>query len=180
MELQASRTRTRVESDGEPVPLLEQDRTRWDWMLVGRGQRALERAYSTGGSFGPYSLQAAFAACHSRAWTAEDTDWERIAALYDGLAQVSPSPVVDLNRAVAVGMAFGPEAALELLGDAELLESLAGYALLPAARGNMLERLGRGVEARTEFERAAELSANQRQAAFLRRRAEAADDRASR
>ena len=173
MELQASRTRTRIGADGEPIPLLEQDRARWDWLLVGRGQRALERAYATGGAFGPYALQAAIAACHSRARVAEDTDWERIAALYDGLAQVSPSPVVELNRAVAVGMAFGPEAALRLLDDEEMDEALAGYALLPAARADMLARLGRGQEARAEFERAAELSANQRQARFLRRRAAA-------
>ena len=173
MELQASRTRTRIGADGEPIPLLEQDRARWDWLLVGRGQRALERAYATGGAFGPYALQAAIAACHSRARVAEDTDWERIAALYDGLAQVSPSPVVELNRAVAVGMAFGPEAALRLLDDEEMDEALAGYALLPAARADMLARLGRGQEARAEFERAAELSANQRQAQFLRRRAAA-------
>jgi RNA polymerase sigma factor (sigma-70 family) len=173
MEVQASRSRTRVAADGEPIPLLEQDRARWDWMLVGRGQRALERAYATGGAFGPYALQAAIAACHSRARVAEDTDWERIAALYDGLAQVSPSPVVELNRAVAVGMAFGPGAALPLLEDEEMRAALAGYALLPAARGDMLARLGRGEEARAEFERAAELSANQRQAGFLRRRAAA-------
>ncbi len=158
IELQASRTRTRVDPAGEPVPLLEQDRARWDWMLIGRGQRALERAYATGGSFGPYALQAAIAACHSRARDAADTDWVRIAALYDGLARVSPSPVVGLNRAVAVGMAFGPGAALELLGDEELGAALAGYPLLPAARGEMLERLGRDAEARTQFERAAELT----------------------
>jgi len=171
IELQASRTRARVDPAGEPVPLLEQDRARWDWMLIGRGQRALERAYATGGSFGPYALQAAIAACHSRARDAADTDWVRIAALYDGLAQVSPSPVVGLNRAVAVGMAFGPGAALELLGDEEMGAALAGYPLLPAARGEMLERLGRDAEARTQFERAAELTANERQARFLRRRA---------
>lgn len=173
MELQASRTHTRVDAAGDPVPLLEQERARWDWMLVGRGQRALERAYATGGSFGPYALQAAIAACHSRARVATETDWERIAALYDGLAQVSPSPVVDLNRAVAVGMALGPAAALELLGDEGMREALSGYALLPAARGDMLERLGRGEEARAEFARAAELSSNERQARFLRGRAAA-------
>lgn len=173
MELQASRTRARVSAGGEPVPLLEQDRARWDWMLIGRGRRALARAYATGGSFGPYALQAAIAACHSRARVPEETDWEWIAALYDGLAVVAPSPVVDLNRAVAFGMAFGPEVALRMLDDGALAEALAGYPLLAAARGDMLERAGRGGEAAVELERAAELSENDRQSAFLRRRAAA-------
>ncbi|MFN8113278.1 MAG: sigma-70 family RNA polymerase sigma factor [Solirubrobacterales bacterium] len=173
MELQASRTRTRVDAAGDPVPLLEQDRARWDWMLVERGNRALGRAYATGGSFGPYALQAAIAACHGRARIPGDTDWEWIAALYDGLAEIAPSPVVELNRAIAFGMAFGPDVALTMLGDASLQRALASYPLLPAARGDMLERAGRRVDAAAEFERAAELSGNARQAAFLRRRAAA-------
>ena len=115
MELQASRSRARTGPSGEPVLLLDQDRSRWDWMLVGRGLAALERAQTMGGALGPYALQAAIAACHARARVADDTDWERIVALYDGLAQLMPSPVVELNRAVAIGMAFGPEAALELV-----------------------------------------------------------------
>lgn len=156
------------------MPLLEQERARWDWMLVGRGRRALARAYATGGSFGPYALQAAIAACHSRARTPEETDWEWIAALYDGLAEVAPSPVVGLNRAVAFGMAFGPDVALRILDDEVLQAALADYALLPAARADMLMRAGRGDEAAAQFERAAELSANDRQSAFLRRRAAAA------
>ena len=117
MELQASRTRARVGPDGEPVLLLDQDRSRWDWMLIGRGLAALERAYATGGAVGTYTLQAAIAACHARARTPEDTDWVSIVAIYDGLAQVAPSPVVELNRAVAVGMAFGPAQALRLVDE---------------------------------------------------------------
>ena len=173
MELQASRTRSRVDADGAPVLLLDQDRSTWDWLLVRRGLAALERAYETGGSFGPYALQAAIAACHSRARRPEDTDWERITALYDGLAQVSPSPVVELNRAVATGMAEGPERALELIEAAALEEQLAGYALLPAARADALERLGRHAEARMAFEEAAALSENERQRELLLRRAAA-------
>ncbi|MCO5327717.1 MAG: RNA polymerase sigma factor [Solirubrobacterales bacterium] len=171
MELQASRTRARLDAAGDPVLLLEQDRSRWSWLLVGRGLRSLDRAYSTGGSFGPYALQAAIAACHSRARRPEDTDWERIAALYDGLAEISPSPVVELNRAVATGMAEGPERTLEMIDAAGLDHSLDGYALLPAARGDALERLDRGTEARAEFERAAALSGNERQRDLLLRRA---------
>ena len=167
MELQASRSRARVGPSGEPVLLLDQDRSRWDWMLVGRGLAALERAYGAGGALGPYTLQAAIAACHARARVAEDTDWERIVALYDGLAQLMPSPVVELNRAVAIGMAFGPEPALELVDDLTTEPALRGYHLLPAVRGDLLAKLGRDEEARAEFERAASLTQNTRERALL-------------
>ncbi len=167
MELQASRARARVGPDGEPVLLLDQDRSRWDWMLVGRGLAALERAYATGGAFGAYTLQAAIAACHSRARSAEDTDWVRIVALYDGLAQVAPSPVVELNRAVAVGMAFGPAQALRLVDDLADEPALTGYHLLPTARGDLLEKLGRHADARAEFERALTLTQNTRERSVL-------------
>jgi RNA polymerase sigma-70 factor, ECF subfamily len=171
MELQASRSRARIGPSGEPVLLLDQDRSRWDWLLVGRGLVALERAYETGGPLGPYTLQAAIAACHARARVPEDTDWERIVALYDGLAQLQPSPVVELNRAVAVGMAFGPRAALEIV-DALLEEpALDGYELLPAVRGDLLDKLGRTEEAAAEFKRAALLTANTRRRAALLERA---------
>jgi RNA polymerase sigma-70 factor (ECF subfamily) len=173
MELQASRTRARIAPSGEQVLLLDQDRTRWDWLLVGRGLAALERAYATGGPIGPYTLQAGIAACHARARVAEDTDWERIVALYDGLAQLMPSPVVELNRAVAVGMAQGPEAALEIVEALREEPALDGYHLLPTARGDLLEKLGRLDEARAEFERAAVLTANSRQQAALLERAAA-------
>jgi RNA polymerase sigma-70 factor (ECF subfamily) len=167
MELQASRSRARVGPSGEPVLLLDQDRSRWDWMLVGRGLAALERAYGAGGALGPYTLQAAIAACHARARVAEDTDWERIVALYDGLAQLMPSPVVELNRAVAIGMAFGPEPALELVDDLTTEPALRGYHLLPAVRGDLLAKLGRDQEAQAEFERAASLTQNTRERALL-------------
>jgi RNA polymerase sigma-70 factor (ECF subfamily) len=167
MELQASRSRARVGPSGEPVLLLDQDRSRWDWMLVGRGLAALERAYGAGGALGPYTLQAAIAACHARARVAEDTDWERIVALYDGLAQLMPSPVVELNRAVAIGMAFGPEAALELVDELTTAPALRGYHLLPAVRGDLLAKLGRDREAQAEFERAASLTENTRERALL-------------
>jgi predicted RNA polymerase sigma factor len=167
MELQASRTRTRIGPAGEPIPLLEQDRSRWDWMLVGRGLAALDRAQDTRGALGPYSLQAAIAACHARARVAEDTDWERIVALYDALAQVTPSPIVELNRAVAVGMAFGPEAGLELVDAIAGEPALRDYHLLPAARGDLLVKLGRSAEARAEFERAAALTQHVRERAVL-------------
>ena len=171
MELQASRTRARIGPSGEPVLLLDQDRARWDWLLVGRGLAALERAYATGGPIGPYTLQAGVAACHARARAPEETEWERIVALYDGLAQLTGSPVVELNRAVAVGMAFGPQAALEIID--RLLEepALDSYHLLPSVRGDLLEKLGRLDEARAEFERAALLTANSRQRAALLERA---------
>jgi RNA polymerase sigma-70 factor, ECF subfamily len=173
MELQASRTRARISRSGEQVLLLDQDRSRWDWLLVGRGLAALERAYATGGPIGAYTLQAGIAACHARARTPEDTDWERIVALYDGLAQLMPSPVVELNRAVAVGMAFGPRAALEIVEALRDEPALDGYHLLPAARGDLLEKLGRLDEARLEFERAALMTANSRQRAALLERAAA-------
>jgi RNA polymerase sigma-70 factor, ECF subfamily len=167
MELQASRLRARTGPSGEPVLLLDQDRARWDWLLVRRGLAALERAQSTGGAIGPYTLQAAIAACHARAPVAEDTDWERIVALYDALAQVAPSPVVELNRAVAVGMAFGPEAALELVDALDAEAALRDYHLLPTVRGDLLSKLGRDEEARVEFGRAASLTQNSREQAVL-------------
>ena len=167
MELQASRSRARTSPSGEPVLLLDQDRARWDWMLVGRGLAALDRALESGGALGPYTLQAAIAACHARARVAADTDWEQIVALYDALAQVAPSPVVELNRAVAVGMAFGPEPALRLVDELVDEPSLSGYHLLPTVRGDLLERLGRADEARAEFQRAAALAQNARERAVL-------------
>jgi RNA polymerase sigma factor (sigma-70 family) len=160
IELQASRTRARIGPGGAPVRLLDQDRSRWDWMLVQRGLAALERAYTTGSALGPYTLQAAIAACHARARAAEDTDWERIVALYDGLAQLMPSPVVELNRAVAIGMASGPAAALELVDVIGEQPALREYYLLPTVRGDLLEKLGRNAEASREFQRAAALTSN--------------------
>ncbi|MFL5850222.1 MAG: RNA polymerase sigma factor [Solirubrobacteraceae bacterium] len=173
MELQASRTRARIGPSGEPVLLLDQDRARWDWLLVGRGLTALERAYATGGPVGPYTLQAGIAACHARARAPEDTDWERIVALYDGLAELTPSPVVELNRAVAVGMAFGPRAALEIVDRLREEPALDGYHLLPSVRADLLEKLGRLDEARAEYERGARLTSNARQRAALLGRAAA-------
>ena len=173
MELQASRTRARISPSGDQVLLCDQDRTRWDWVLVGRGLAALERAYATGGPLGPYTLQAGIAACHARARVPEATDWERIAALYDGLAQLMPSPVVELNRAVAIGMAFGPQAAIDIVNALRAERALDRYHLLPSVRGDLLEKLGRRDEARAEFERAALLTANSRQRAALLGRAEA-------
>jgi predicted RNA polymerase sigma factor len=167
MELQASRLRARIGPSGEAVRLLDQDRSRWDWLLVGRGLAALDRAQSAGGALGPYTLQAAIAACHARARVAEDTDWERIVALYDGLAQLMPSPVVELNRAVAVGMAFGPKAALELVDALTSEPALRAYHLLPAVRGDLLAKLGCDDEARLEFDRAASLTQNARERAVL-------------
>jgi RNA polymerase sigma factor (sigma-70 family) len=171
MELHASRLRARVGPSGEPVLRLEQDRSRWDRMLVSRGLAALERAERLGGAMGPYALQAAIAACHARAAVADETDWPRIAALYDALAQLAPSPVVELNRAVAVGMAFGPEAGLELVDALVAEPSLKTYHLLPAVRGDLLKKLGRSEEARVEFERAASLTENARERELLQRRA---------
>ena len=167
MELQASRLRARTGPSGEPVLLLDQDRSRWDWLLVRRGLAALERAHSRGRAIGPYTLQAEIAACHARARVAEDTDWESIVALYDGLAQIAPSPVVELNRAVAIGMAFGPEAALELVDALDSEPALRDYHLLPTVRGDILSKLGRKEEARLEFERAAALTRNYRERAVL-------------
>jgi RNA polymerase sigma factor (sigma-70 family) len=172
LEIQASRTRARTSPGGEPVLLLEQDRGRWDLLLIGRGLRALERAEQARGPLGPYGLQAAIAACHARARGAEETDWVRIAALYDALAQLTPSPIVELNRAVALGMAFGPEAGLELLDQIADEPSLGDYHLLPSVRGDLLAKLGRRAEAAAEFERAASLTENARERELLLRRAE--------
>jgi RNA polymerase sigma factor (sigma-70 family) len=173
MEIQASRARARVERDGSPVLLLDQDRSRWDWMLVGRGLRALDQAegLSSGAGLGPYTLQAAIAACHARARVVEDTDWMRMVALYDGLAALTGSPVVELNRAVAVAMAFGPEAGLELVDGLVSAESLPGYHLLPAVRGDLLVKLGRTDEASAEFSRAADMTQNSRERTLLLARA---------
>jgi RNA polymerase sigma factor (sigma-70 family) len=171
MEIQASRLRARVDPSGKPVPLLEQDRGRWDHVLIRRGLAALERAEQLGGALGPYALQAAIAACHARAHTSDETDWERIAALYDALAELAPSPVVELNRAVALAMAFGPAAGLELVDQLTAEPSLKAYHLLPAVRGDLLAKLGRAEEARAEFERAAALTNNARERARLLERA---------
>jgi len=171
MEIQASRSGARTGPSGEPVLLLEQDRARWDQLLIRRGLAALERAEQLGGSLGPYGLQAAIAACHARARTPEDTNWARIAALYDALAQLAPSPVVELNRAVALSMTFGPAAGLELVDELNEEASLAGYHLLPSVRGDLLAKLSRFSEARTEFERAAALTRNARERELLLERA---------
>ena len=171
MEIQASRLGARVGPAGEPVLLLDQDRSRWDRLLIRRGLAALERAERLGGAMGPYALQAAIAACHARATTAAETDWPRIVALYDAVAQLAPSPVVELNRAVAVGMAFGPAAGLDLVDALVPEPSLKAYHLLPAVRGDLLRKLGRPEEARAEFERAASLTENVRERELLQRRA---------
>ena len=171
MEFQASRLRARVGPSGEPILLMDQDRSRWDWLLIHRGLEALDRAMALGGSLGPYALQAAIAACHATARTPEETDWARIAALYDALAQIAPSPVVELNRAVALSRAFGPEAGLDAVDALIEDDALKGYHLLPAARGDLLFQLGRLDEARTEFERAAELTKNERERALMLERA---------
>jgi predicted RNA polymerase sigma factor len=170
MEIQASRLRARIGPSGEPVLLMEQNRGVWDRLLIRRGLAALGRAEALSGTLGPYTIQAAIAACHARARTPEETDWERIAALYDGLAELTPSPVVELNRAVAVAMAFGPWAALEIVDSLVDEPSLRSYHLLPTVRGDLLARLGRTEEARAEFERAAALTANERQRQLLRAR----------
>jgi RNA polymerase sigma factor (sigma-70 family) len=171
MELQASRAAARVDAAGRPVLLLDQDRARWDHLLIRRGLAALERAAKLGGSLGPYALQAAIAACHARAAEPAQTDWQRIAAIYDALAQVSPSPVVELNRAVAVGMAFGPAAGLEIIDKLQGDKSLRNYQWLPSVRGDLLAKLGRHDEARAEFRRAAELAGNARERELLLARA---------
>jgi predicted RNA polymerase sigma factor len=171
MEIHASRLRARVGPSGEPVLLLDQDRARWDRLLVGLGLTALERAERLGGGMGPYALQAAIAACHARAATAAETDWPRMVALYDALAEIAPSPVVELNRAVAVGMAFGPVAGLDLVDALVAEPSLEAYHLLPAVRGDLLRKLGRFEQAGAEFERAASLTQNVRERELLRRRA---------
>jgi len=171
MEIQASRLGARVGPSGEPVLLLDQDRARWDRLLVRRGLAALERAKRLEGALGPYALQAAIAACHARATTAAETDWPRIVALYDAVVQLAPSPVVELNRAVAVGMAFGPAAGLDLVDALVAEPSLKSYHLLPAVRGDLLRKLGRSEEARAEFERGASLTENVRERELLQRRA---------
>jgi RNA polymerase sigma factor (sigma-70 family) len=173
MEIQASRSAARVGPSGEPVLLLDQDRGRWDQLLIRRGLAALERAEALGGALGPYALQAAIAACHARARTPTETDWARIVALYDALAQLAPSPVVELNRAVAMSMAFGPAAGLELVDALTSEPSLKGYHLLPSVRGDLLARLGRFDEARAQFERAASLTRNRRERELLLQRAAA-------
>jgi len=181
MEIQASRAGARIGPSGEPVLLLDQDRARWDHVLVHRGLAALDRADSLGGrsqgapagARGPYALQAAIAACHARARTAAETDWARIAALYDALSQLAPSPVVELNRAVAVAMAFGPAAGLEIVETLTAEPSLKGYHLLPAVRGDLLAKLGRREEAQKEFARAASLTRNARERELLQDRARA-------
>jgi predicted RNA polymerase sigma factor len=173
MEIQASRLAARMNADGEPVLLGDQDRTRWDRVLIGRGLAALRRAEESGAALGPYALQASIAACHARAATVEGTDWARIAALYEALAEISPSPVVELNRAVAVSRAYGPDAGLELVEALADVPALRGYHLLPTVRGDLLEQLGRRDEARAEFERAASLTRNEQERRVLLERAAA-------
>jgi RNA polymerase sigma factor (sigma-70 family) len=162
MEIQASRSRARVDPSGDPVLLLDQDRARWDQLLIRRGLAALERAEELSGTLGPYTLQAAIAACHARARSGDETDWDRIVALYDALAELTQSPVVELNRAMAIAMASGPEAGLEIVDELVARGALDGYHLLPAVRGELLEKLGRLDEARTEFELAASMARNAR------------------
>jgi RNA polymerase sigma-70 factor (ECF subfamily) len=171
MEIQASRAKARVGASGEPILLLEQNRGQWDQLLIRRGLAALDRSEKLGGMRGPYALQAAIAACHARATTAEETDWARIVELYEALAQLTPSPVVELNRAVAVAMAFGPAAGLEIVDRLTAEPTLRGYHLLPSVRGEFLRKLGRVDEARTEFERAASLTQNVRERELLLNRA---------
>lgn len=173
MEIQASRSRARVSASGEPILLPDQDRAQWDQLLIRRGLSALERASRLGGERGPYVIQAAIAACHARAVTPEDTDWGRIVALYGSLAQLAPSPIVELNRAVAVAMASGPEAGLELVDSLVSEPSLKAYHLLPSVRGDLLAKLGRLTEAGREFERAAALTRNTRERNLLLERARA-------
>ena len=173
MEIQASRVRARVGPGGEPVLLLDQERSRWDYVLIRRGLDALARAEALGGAAGPYAMQAAIAACHARARSGDETEWERIASLYDTLARLTPSPVIELNRAVAVSFARGPVAALEIVDALRSEPSLERYHLLPSVRGDLLAKLGREGEARAELERAASLTRNARERALLRARAAA-------
>jgi len=177
MEIQASRMGARVDTAGDPILLLDQNRALWNQIFIRRGLAELERAEETGGDLGPYALQAAIAACHARATTAAETDWSRIAALYDALAQLAPSPVVELNRAVAISMAFGPAAGLELTEALTGEPALEGYHLLPSVRGDLLAKLGRFEEARVEFERAASLTRNERERKLLLERAAGYADR---
>jgi RNA polymerase sigma-70 factor (ECF subfamily) len=174
MEIQASRLPARVGAGGEPILLLDQNRARWDRLLIRRGFAALARAETLGGALGPFALQASIAACHARALDPADTDWARIAALYDALAQLTPSPVVELNRAVAVSMAFGPQAGLAIVDAIAGDRALAGYHLLPSVRGDLLQRMGRDGEAAAEFRRAAAMTRNERERALLLARASAA------
>jgi predicted RNA polymerase sigma factor len=171
MEIQASRSAARVGADGAPVLLLDQDRSRWDQLLIRRGLAALDRSEKLGGARGPYTLQAAIAACHARARAAYQTDWPRIAALYEALSRTMPSPVVELNRAVAISMAFGPEAGLTIVDALVDEPSLKKYHLLPSVRGDLLAKLGRRDEARVEFQRAASLTRNTRERELLMSRA---------
>jgi RNA polymerase sigma factor (sigma-70 family) len=173
MEIQASRSKARVGPAGEPILLLDQDRGKWDHLLIGRGLAALERAERLGVTRGPYALQAAIAACHARARMPEETDWSRIAALYDALVELTPSPVVALNRAVAIGMAYGPAAGLALVDELVDEPALKAYHLLPSVRGDLLAKLGRFSEARVEFERAAALAGNARDRTLMLERAAA-------
>ena len=174
LEIQASRIPARTDSAGAPVLLLEQDRAHWDRLLINRGLAALQKALDAGGERGPYVLQASIAACHARAFRPEETDWQRIVELYDVLAEVMPSPIVELNRAVALSMAFGPQAGLDLVDQLAAEPALRGYHLLPSVRGDLLRKLGRTDEARAEFERAAELTANERERQLSAERARAA------
>jgi RNA polymerase sigma-70 factor (ECF subfamily) len=179
LEIQASRVRARTGPSGEPVLLLDQDRRRWDRLLINRGLAALARAEELGGARGPYALQAAIAACHARAFRPADTDWARITELYAVLAGVMPSPVIELNRAVAVSMAFGPQAGLDMVDELVAEPALRGYHLLPSVRGDLLMKLGRPDEARAEFERAAELTRNEQERELSAERARAAGEAAS-
>lgn len=174
MELQAARAGSRVDASGKPVLLLEQDRSRWDRLLIRRGLVALEHAEQSGGALGSYALQASIAACHARARTADETDWPRIVAIYDALAEITPSPIVELNRAVAVSMAFGPAAALEIVDRLAANPQLKNYQWLPSVRGDLLEKLHRYDEARVEFERAAEMAQNSQERELLLARARGA------
>ena len=177
MEMQASRAKARVSASGEPILLLDQDRGQWDRLLIQRGLAELERAEKLGGMRGPYAIQAAIAACHARAGTGVETDWARIAALYSELGEVAPSPVVELNRAVAVGMAWGPAAGLELVNPLASDPAMQNYHLLPSVRGDLLKKLGRMEEARAEFERAASITRNARERNLLLERARSCGDR---
>ena len=180
MEIQASRLKARVGPDGEPMLLLDQDRARWDQLLIRRGLAALVRAEALGGpagALGPYVLQASIAACHARARTAEETDWARIVGFYEALAELTPSPVIELNRAVALGMLLGPAAGLQVVDALAAEPALKTYHLLPSVRGDLLEKLGRLDEARTEFERAASLTRNDRERRLLLDRAAKCDRR---
>jgi predicted RNA polymerase sigma factor len=171
MEIQASRLKTRVNAKGEPILLMDQNRAKWDQLLIRRGITALERSRKLGRPLGPYSLQAAISACHALARSAAETDWIRIAALYEALARLTPSPIVELNRAVAISMAFGPAFGLQIIDELNKEPSLKGYHLLPSVRADLLAKLGRYDEARSEFERAASMTRNTRERELLLQRA---------